>query len=400
MMNLSKELRSLLLMGVVSNIVIIYIGIFVNLYIWEQGNHIFDVTWFNLVLFVAWGIAYGMASQLLFGRTIRLLYGLSACSGAIAFVLLSLLQLDNQMLWIACIAIPVGLMQGFFSAGQNISLSTLGKGTDFGNYMAISAITGNILNMTVPLLSALVIKWMGYSGSFVVMFFFVALMLLFSTKLPQVSLIPYMASKGSFWKEMRIRKVFNISGAKWFILSCLAAGFILQFQGLFALLFTFSVTENKTEIALLNMMYTLFALVALVLYKKLKFMSNRWLTVAVALLTSGMLLMLVQDPVTRICANVITTMGMFYFITVWSGDQIKAVSSLGVVQQSRMLVWREWFLCLTRIIMLILALGIKDFSSMMFIGLAMLTIACLLTVSFFQTKFGASRKMDNIDLEA
>ncbi|MCR8642684.1 MFS transporter [Paenibacillus sp. N1-5-1-14] len=399
-MSLPKELRSLLLMGVVSNIVIIYIGIFVNLYIWEQGNSIFDVTWFNLILFVAWGVAYALGSQLLFGRTIRTLYGLSATMGAIAFLVLSLLKLDNQMLWIVCIAVPVGLMQGFFSAGQNISLSTLGKGTDFANYMAISAITGNILNMTVPLLSALVIKWMGYSGSFICMFVFVGLMLLFSTKLPQVSLISYAASKGSFWQEMRIGKVFNIPGARWFILSCLAAGFILQFQGLFALLFTFSVTEDKTEIALLNMMYTFFALVALFLFKKLKFMENRWLTAAVLLLTSGMLLMLVPYPVTRICANVITTMGMFYFVTVWSGDQIKAVSSLGVVQQSRVLVWREWFLCITRIIMLILALGIKDFSSMMFIFLAMLTITCLLTVSFFQTKFGASRKMDNIDLDA
>src|SRR5665647_928450 len=102
-------------MNASSNIIFNFIGIFVNLYIWEQGRSIFDVTWFNLILFCMWGISFTYGAKLLMRYSTKLLIRIIAICGAATFLLLSFLHLDNRMLWIAIIAIPIGIMWGFYA---------------------------------------------------------------------------------------------------------------------------------------------------------------------------------------------------------------------------------------------------------------------------------------------
>jgi len=376
----------MLIMNVVAGIIFIYVGIFVNLYIWEQGQNIFDVSWFNFNLFLFWGFAYAIGSRLLGRSSIRLLVMLSACFGALAFVLLSTLTIENRMLWIAIIGLPVGVMQGLFSAAQNISVTMLGKSKEFGPYFAATNIITQVLNMTVPLLSAQAIRLFDYSGSFVLMLAFVGLMLFFATRLPRISLREHLPANKSWFEQMRLGSFIVSSKSKWFIISCLAAGFILQFQSLFALLFTFSVTENKTVVALLNMCYTLFALMALVAYRRLRLQERAWLVLSVILLGAGLMLMLIPIPTLRIISNIVTTVGMFYFGTILTAQQLRVTVELDVGRRAHLLVWREWLFCISRMVMLLIALSIDTFNDPMFLALALLVVCCLLGISFVQAK--------------
>lgn len=178
------ELRRMLIMNFVSSIIFIYIGIFVNLYIWQSGHSIFDVSWFNLVLFIGWGLAFTIGASLLWKRTIRLLLALSAFSGATAFMLLTYLTLDNRVLWITLIGIPVGLMWGFFASAQNLSVSFYGKGKNVAAFFAASSIISQVLSMLVPIVSAQAISMFGYASSFYMMLAFVFVMLGFSYAMP------------------------------------------------------------------------------------------------------------------------------------------------------------------------------------------------------------------------
>lgn len=384
-MGLPKDLRRLLMMSTTSYIIFIYIGIFVNLYIWEQGHSIADVSWFNFCLFFSWAFAFAGGAKLLTRQSIRLLFGLSALSGGTAFLLLFFLHLDNRLLWIAMIGIPVGAMWGFFAVSHNFSISSFGKGRDFANYFSISTTITQILNMTVPIVSAQAIRWFGYASSFIIMLIFIAAMLYVSRILPEITL-KGIAEDGSWSDHMKYRNVFASPALKWLIPSCLATGIFLQFQGLFALLFTFSITHDKMIIALLNALYTLSSLFALYLYKKIPLKERIWLYISVAILSVGFLIVLYPVAPILVLSNILTTMGLFYFSTTWNSQQFRLLSGLSPMHQSRVFVWRECLLCVSRCLMLLLVLPLSSFSGMIFIVLIALTIFCLISVPFFQRK--------------
>jgi len=399
-MGLSKGLRTLLIMNVVSNIVFIYVAIFINLYIWEQGQNIFDVSWYNMMLLLAWGIAYSLATRMLSRWSIRLLMSLSASFGAIAFLLLSLLVLDNRLLWITLIGIPVGMMQGIFSTAHNLSITVLGQDKEIAHYLAITNISGQILNMSIPLLTSQIIKWFEYGGSFVLMLIFIMMMLMLSLRLPPISLQNH-ETKETRKPQARFSNIFQFPQAKWFLISCLTTGIILQFQSLFALLFTFSVTSDKTMIALLNTCYTAFALLALWAYRKLKVKESMWLVISVVFLGCGLLLMLIPLPVVRITSNIVTTIGMFYFLTIVVSQQLKMTAgSLDIVKRSHMLVWREWMYVVSRVFMLLFMMRITNFTDPLFIGLAIFVVLCLLTISYIQGKLMARIQDSSVQMNA
>lgn len=387
-MGLSKGLRKLLAMNLVSSIVFIYVAIFINLYIWERGQNIFDVSWYNLVLLIAWGLAYSLSTRMLSRSSIKLLMAMSASFGGIAFLLLSLLHLDNRLLWITLIGIPVGMMQGIFSTAHNLSITVLGKDKEIAHYIAITNISGQILNMSIPLITSQIIRLFDYAGSFVLMLIFLAMMLILSLRLPSISLKDHIQSSRLANVQLRYSNVFNFPQAKWFIISALATGVILQFQTLFALLFTFSVTSDKTMIALLNTCYTAFALLAMLAYRRYQLKERSWLIISVIFLAFGLMLMLIPVPYMRITSNVITTIGMFYFLTIVTSQQLKMTTGIGldIVKRSYMLVWREWMYVISRSCMLLFMLGIDSFTDSLFIGMAVFVVICLLGISFIQGK--------------
>ncbi|KIL40818.1 hypothetical protein SD70_11350 [Gordoniibacillus kamchatkensis] len=263
---ISKDIKRLLLMNASCNIIFNYIGIFVNLYLWEKNKSIFDVTLFNLVLFLSWSCCFIAGARLISLFSNRMLIRSVAVCGALTFALLSFLQLDNRALWIAIIAIPVGAMWGFYASTQNLTLCLIGKGRDFEGYFSYSSIIGQVVSIVNPIVFALVIQWIGYGGSFLLMFVFVAILLTVSFFIPRIS---FEGVPEPMFERMSFREVFVTPALRWMVPSCLAAGVFLQFQGLFALLFTFSVSQEKLVIALLNVLYALSSIAAMAIYRRL-----------------------------------------------------------------------------------------------------------------------------------
>ncbi|WP_409343470.1 MFS transporter [Paenibacillus sp. MBLB4367] len=376
----------MLIMNFVSAIIFIYIGIFVNLYIWEANKSIFEVSWYNLVLFTCWGISYALGANLLWRYTIRLLLALSAGCGAIAFLLLTYLTLDNRLIWIALIGLPVGFMWGFFASAQNLSIAFFGKGNDVAVYFATASIISQTLSMLVPILSAQVIEWFGYGGSFTMMFAFLIVMLAYSSLMPRLSLPAASIAEGGFWLQMKASRVFWEPGSKWLVLAILVAGIFLQFQNLFALLFTFTVTQSKLLIALLNALYTISSLLGLLMYKRIKWSENTFLWIGVSLLSAGFLMAMFPLKPVLIASNLLTTLGMFFFGTVWNAQQFRCIRHYTPGRQATFLVWREVLLCVTRCLMLVTILSLDDLKGGLFYTLIAITLASLLSIPVFQTK--------------
>lgn len=374
-------------MNTVSSVISIYIGIYVNLYIWEDGARISDVSFYNLVMFLGWGAAFWLGAKLLTRWSIRVLLACSALMGGIAFAYLMTVTLENRLLWIALLGLPVGAMFGLSSAAQNLGVSLQGRGRDFASYFAAVSIIGQILSFAVPILSAGVIEWFGYGGSFALMLIFLTGMLLFAMRMPQIGLLhasEQKAQAGSI--RFRFRAAFGFPGAKWMLLSLLAGGIFLQFQNLFTLLFTFSVTQNKLLIALLNVAYTLAALLGLWLYRRMAVNESRWLWIGTLLLAAGFLIVLLPYRGTMIASNLITAIGMFYFSTVWSAQQFRCIQPLGPTERAAFLVWRETLLILTRCLLLTLAFALEDMHGWLFVLIVFITIACLLLIPVFQQR--------------
>lgn len=383
---MKQELKRLLLMNATSMVIFNYIGIFVNLYIWQKYNSIFDITWFNLVLFSVWGFAFMFGAKLLMKHTIRLLMRICALSGGFTFLLLSILQLDNRFLWITIIALPVGIMWGIFSAAQNLSLSLFGKGREFQNFFSYSNVIGQIISIINPIVFALIIQYIGYERSFWIMLFFVALMMMISFYIPKTSLQMQNAQQETLFKFMTWKEVFNTRELRWMIPSCLVAGLFLQFQGLFALIFTFSITQDKLYIALLNTLYTIFSIAAMFFYKKGLLRDSAWLKIGMVCISIGFLITMYPIKIILIISNILTTVGLFYFTIVWNGQQFQLIQKSHPLHQARILMWRENLLCVSRILMLLFVLPLHQVRGITFVLLIFLALICSFLVPSFQSK--------------
>ncbi|WP_159883764.1 MFS transporter [Paenibacillus puerhi] len=382
-MQLTGTVRRMLLMNASSTIIFNYIGIFVNLYIWEQSHRIFDVAWFNLIMFLAWGFSFATSSRLLTHFTTRLLIQITAVCGGLTFLLLTTLTLDNRLLWMAILATPVGIMWGTYASTQNITLSLIGKGKDFEQYFATASIVGQVISIINPVISALVIQWIGYNGSFMLMLVFVTILMVVSFFIPKITLSD---QSGTVFQSISFRQVFSYSALRWMVPSCLAAGVVLQFHNLFTLIFTFSVSGDKLVIALLNVLYTLSTMGAMLLYRKLRVPERRWLVIGVVAMSTGFLFPLLQVSVFLVISNILMTIGMFYFGTVWNTEHFRLISKHSAIEQARLLIWREWLLIGSRVVILVWILGIENLHGLPFIMLLLISIACALAIPFFSKK--------------
>lgn len=378
---MSKGIRKLLAMNAIFQIVAIYNGIFINLYNWERGRAIADVSLYNLSMFVCWGVSFLLAAKLLTRFSIRLLLAASALCGAAAFALLMGFGEEGRLLRIALLGVPVGAMFGFSAAAQNFALTLKGSGRDFAPYFSALLVISQALAMAVPFVSAKAIDAAGYAGSFVLMLAFVALMLGYSAFMPRITIAGAAPDIGRF----RFRAAFGRPGSKWIVLSLLAAGVFLQFQNLFTLLFTFSVTENKLLIALLNVLYTCCSLLGLWLHRKLKRVDEgRWLRFGTRLMGVGFVVALLREPAALVVSNVLTTFGMFYFSAVWNAQQFRFIQGADLESKVSFFVWRECALIATRCLLLGATMPLKDMGGTGFALVIAATVLCLLLIPPFQ----------------
>lgn len=362
-------------------------GIFINLFIWEKGQQIFDVAWFNLILFGAWGIAFASGAKLLTKYSIGFIMRLSACCAGMTFILLSFVHFEPKLLYLAALAFPVGMTNGLYFSAQNMSASLFGKGKEFADFFSASNIIGQSIAFINPLLFALIIKWLGFTGSFLIMFVFIGLMITVSYYVPGLSLSK---EREPLFQSFGIHQVFSTPSLRWMIPSLIAAGFFLQFQAIFSLIFTFSVTKDKLWIALLQIMYTTFTVGALLIYKKVKHAGRMndswWLSIGMGAVAVGFCIVLIPKAPILIVSNILTTVGLFFFLTIWNARQFIAIHELPPIVQVRILVWRELLLVVSRIVMLILILNVDHVQDAAFKVIMIFSFVSALFIPYFSKK--------------
>ncbi|WP_173108269.1 hypothetical protein [Paenibacillus qinlingensis] len=384
---MTTALKRLLWMSISSGIIFNYMGIFINLFIWEKGNQIFDVAWFNLVMFLAWGVAFMYGANLLSKFTIGSVMRVAAIGAGVTFVLLSWVHFEPKILYITLIAIPVGLTNGLYGSANNMGISLFGKGKEFTVFFSAVNVIGQLISFLNPLLFAVIIKWMGFTASFFIMFIFIALMIFTSFFVPPISL---KEANEPVFRKFRLGQVFATPQLKWMIPSLVAGGFFIQFQGIFSLIFTFSVTQDKLNIALLQIMYTSFTIACVFIYRRFsrtrEISDNKWLTFGMGAAAAGFLLALFPTPLILVLSNILTTIGLFFFATIWSSRQFLLTYPLEPIHQTRVMVWRELILVISRMFLLALILGIQDFDGYVFKAVMIFSFSSALLIPYFSRK--------------
>ncbi|WNQ13980.1 hypothetical protein MJA45_13465 [Paenibacillus aurantius] len=292
--SLSAGLRKILLMNVIGNVIFIYINLFVNLFIWEKNKQIGDLAWYHFILYLSWVIIFILSAHLLTKRSIRMLVVLAAICGFAAFLVLQLAPFsDRPLMFISSFAVPCGFMFGFFYAANNLSITQLSKDKEqFTHFMALANIINHLVSMTVPLGSALIIEHFSYKGSFVLMLMIVGLLLAVSLGLPKITLQGVFHLEDALYRRAAWVKLMANPPGVWLQLSFAAAGIFYMFQGLFVLVFTFSVTGSKLTIGLLNAGYMLAAAIANFIYRRTRGKEQVWMIVSILFIGAGFLISL------------------------------------------------------------------------------------------------------------
>lgn len=373
-MKLTGEMKQLLMMCASAMIIFVYIGIFVNLYIWERNHDLFDVAWYNIWMVFSSAFCYSYATKQLINHSIKTLVRLSAFFGAISFLLLSGFHPENELVGIVMYALPIGAMMGSYWGGMNIMLSVYGKGKEFVIFFSVFAIVGQIISISIPLLSAAIIELVGFIGSFLLMLIFVSLMFIMSFRIPNFTL-KNVDERISFRKVFSFRNVAT-KRMKLMLKTTFFHGVVMMFQNLFVLIFTFQITENEWLIALLNIVYTFSSIIALKLFNQIQTISYKtWLRIGMTLISIGFICAIIGGSILLIISNICTTFGLFYVNTIIFSGQLSVLQNENISKKVSFLFWREWMFFISRFLVIGTLLFV-DLSGPLFYILMTFVVIC------------------------
>jgi predicted tellurium resistance membrane protein TerC len=75
---------------------------------------------------------------------------------------------------------------------------------------------------------------------------------------------------------------------------------------------------------------------------------------------------------------------MYCFLAAWNTVQFKWVKPYSEAKQSKLLVWRETLLCVTRMALLLVVATLDDLRGPLFYVLLAISLLCLALVPFFE----------------
>lgn len=324
-----------------------YINIFVNFYIWQERRSFADICLFNFILFFVVGINAIVAYKILLLTSTRFNSLLSVSFAVIGFLVLMLYHPVNHLWLIISVGVPIGLFSSFFWTAGNISIASQGKTADFGVYWSYSNTYSQIISVVNPLLSALFIYLFGFIGSFFIMTIFIGFMVYVSFLVPRIVVHQEVETQG-FFRRTTFRSVFRSKRAYRLYASMSVGVIYAQLQNIFALLFTFQVTNRTMIVALLSAGYASATIASFFAYQKFRLKPNTWLILAVVLNGVGIFLDLFHLPPYLIVSNFLTTIGIFFFNTIWTTQQFAETADFSLEEQIRYFFWREVNLDMTR----------------------------------------------------
>ena len=341
---MNQNLKKLLVIDGLFFIITSYIAIFVNLYVWGESKSIANVILLNGVSLLSWTLFYGAGAKLLEWASYRLVMSLSAVFGLISFSLLSFWNVPTETSVVVCIAIPIGAMHGFFYAGKNLGVNVYGSSKEFTVFYGWMPVLNKATNVVSPLFNAGVIVGFGFTVSFLIMAIFIFGFLVLAYQIPNFKIQGTHIAGGL---------ILTGNHLKWMSVSFVLAGVFRQFQSLFIILFTFTISDDILVVAFLNIFYT-FISFSLMLFRKYftKKAEFRWLAMGVALVATGFLISYFTKSHFLIVANIFIVSGMYFFDSIFVAQHFRMIKEEVQQLHNRLYFLREVSTNLTRVIFL------------------------------------------------
>lgn len=356
-----------------------FVGIFVNLYWWNQGDPILAVSLFNLSATVTLFLSYWLGSHYLYKKDIRFVMLLSSVFAGLTFVTLFFYLPDMRNWFTVGVGLAFGLAQGFFWAANNSSMYTFLRSEQYTDYFSINTVIGQTIAVVVPLISALVVGVVGFRVAFLIMLVFVLAAFLVSLRLPHKGL-----DENLFRNRIGFRAVFSEPGTSWVMAVVMCTGLVNQFLTLFSMIFIFQVSNHVGVVAILNIGYSLVLLGALTLYRRAKFSQDVWLM-------SGIVLILVSYGFAFLVGHSLWSTGVVLLMRVgglWlqgaSGRQRYRVIMQGdVVWRTQFGLWMEIPFALSRSAVLLGGLFVRRVADTPFIVLIIISGLAMIGLPLF-----------------
>lgn len=356
-----------------------FVGIFVNLYWWNQGHSIFQVSLFNLFATVALFASYLVGSHYLWRRDIRFVMLLSSVFSGVTFLALFFYVPDLRNVFTAAVGMAFGLTQGFFWAANNSAMYTFLKSEQYADYFSVNTVLGQAIAIIVPLASAGIVGLLGFRETFLAMLCFVVAAFLVSMR------IPHRGLHENLYQHRRWREVFAKPGTVWLMPAVFCSGVIAEFLMLFSLIFIFTVSHTGSIVALLNIGYSLALLGALTLYRRSILTQESWIGIGIVLIMASFVTAFsiggrgVWDTLVVLLMQV----GGLYLSGASGRQQYRVLLQGDVVQRTRLGLWMEVPYLLSRCVVLIGGLFVHRVSGTSFITLAIIATAAMIGVPWF-----------------
>lgn len=371
---LSKELKQMMVLSVFGFIIVQLTFLFMNLYIWIEGKSIHHLMLFNIGQFLTWGMMY-VIGVIVFKKTnlrVNMLIASMVPVGFFYFLTTLELVIKNESVFF--MGMLIGLMLGFYTSGQTQAVSNLGKKEEFDYYFQLRSIVEKIVSIFVPVLFSVIIYYFGFKSAFFVLFITSFSMFIYVFKLPKVKL--GLSREVSLLKNLSRRKIFKTKKMNLLFFSLFLGPVILEFQRIFALLFTFSVTNNEIIVAMLTVIYSMFMFLAMKIYKQFPGKSpSFWISIGIGFMFLSFIILIIGNVITSILANILLVIGTFFFRNVFYSEHYKQTKDLPAIENTGFFIWRESIFCLSRImISFLVLLFVNEVQSIAFFVLFLLSI--------------------------
>lgn len=356
-----------------------FVGIFVNLYWWNQGQPILEVSLFNLCGTVMLFTSYLVGSQYLYKRDIRFVMLLSSIFAGVTFVALFFYLPHWRNVFTVGVGLAFGLTQGFFWAANNSSMYTFLKSEQYADYFSVNTVVGQVIAVVVPLVSAGVVGLVGFHTSFLIMLVFVLGAFVVSMRLPHKGL-----DQNLFADRAGYRAVFSQPGTSWVMAVVMCTGLVNQFLTLFSMIFIFAVSNQVGIVAVLNIGYSLVLLGALTLYRRAQWSQDVWLVVGIGLiLLSYGLAFVVGHTLWSTVVVLLMRVGGLWLQGASGRQRYRVIMQGDVVWRTRFGLWMEIPFALSRCTVLIGGMFVRQVGDTGFIVLTVISGLAMIALPLF-----------------
>ncbi|MCY0878536.1 MAG: MFS transporter [Firmicutes bacterium] len=370
--SLSRDVWRVIAVNAAMTSLFTFVSIFVNLYWWNQGAPIFQVSLFNLASTLALFLAYWAGTYVLSQRDIRLVMVFSTIGAGLTFGTLAASGTGRHLGYTVAVGVLFGLTQGFFWAGNNASMYTVLPAEQYGDYFSALTVIGQAGSVVVPLVTGAAVAAWGFHASFLAMLLVVAAAFGVAVQLP------HRGFDDEVFRDLHIRHVVNRPGTAWVLLVVFFAGLINQFVTLFSLVYLFTISTQVGVVTALNLASALILLAALAAYRRLRLTQDAWIVIGSAslALAFGLALALRQGPWAIVVVFLLRVGGLW--ISGASGRQRYRIVMQGdVVWRTRFGLWMEVPFVVSRTVVLTGSLWVHRLGDPVFLGLMGLTVVAL-----------------------